>query len=65
MLLTSQAASPPGTLIHKKQTEAAINMYEGLEFTRMVRWEEHQQKLSLNQALQLLAHATLSKSCQF
>lgn len=40
-------------------------MYEGSEFTRMVRWEEHQQKLSLNQALQLLAHATLSKSCQF
>ena len=40
-------------------------MYEGLEFTRMVRWEEHRQRLSLNQALQLPAHATLGKSCQF
>lgn len=40
-------------------------MYEGLEFTRIERWEEHPQRLSLNQALQLPAQATLGKSCQF
>lgn len=51
--------------MHKKQKETAINMYEGLEFTRMIGWEERRQKRSLNQALQLLSHTTLCKSRQF